>query len=60
MRADRLGAGDALVDSDAEGDAEFLRDVLRFLHHGRGQFARLGELANVNQRGVGQCRDRVE
>ena len=48
VRADRFSTGDALVDGDAEGDAELLRDVLGFLHHGRSQFARLRELANVH------------
>src|SRR5215469_13764873 len=50
--------GDTLVNGDAERDPEFVRDVLRLLHHGRGKFARLGELADVHERRVGQCRAR--
>src|SRR5579871_5561374 len=58
--ADGLRAGDALVDGDAKDDAELLGDVLRLFHHGRREFARLGELADVDEGGVGERRDRIE
>src|SRR5207248_4996721 len=58
--ADALGAGDALVDSDTEGDAELLGDGLGLAHHPRGEMARLGELADIDQRRMGERADRVE
>src|SRR5262249_52646446 len=35
-------------------------DILRLFHHRGGEFARLGELANIDERRVRECRDWVK
>ncbi len=60
MRADPLGAGDALLHRVTEGDAEFFRDRLRLRHHGSRQSACFGKLADIHQRRPRQRTDRIE
>ena len=60
MLADLFGAGDTLVDADAEGDAKLVRHGFGLPHHLDAQLARQRKAEQTGERRVRQRADRVE
>ena len=60
MLADLFGAGDALVDADAEGDAKLVRYGFGLSHHLDAQLSRKRKAQQTGERRVRQRADRVE
>ena len=60
VRADGLGAGDALFDCEAKADAERFANGLGFPHHRRGKRPRRRKAADVLERRAGERAQRIE
>ena len=60
VRADALGAGDALFDAEPETNTEGFADGLGFAHHRHRERACRGKAADIFERRMGERAHRIE